>query len=170
MFLTFLCFGLLLPSLFCSWPFLAPAQPGPAVPVDDSLLRVLTILRLWVRSLRWLLQYLTLFRLRSVACLCALFADFFVASTNLPIFLVWLGFLVCALLSVGFWSSCLLYPSSASVSIPCSWGFLFFHCCSCQSFLLSMFSRLRLSSLAALVVLPFSSACLSYSWAIACGG
>ena len=35
-FLTFLCLGLLLPSLFCSWPFLAPAQPGPAVPVDDS--------------------------------------------------------------------------------------------------------------------------------------
>ena len=32
------------------------------------------------------------------------------------------------------------------------------------------FSRLRLYSLAALVVLPFSSVCLSYAWAIACGG
>ena len=39
--------------------------------------------------------------LSSVACLCPLFADFFVvspASTHLPIFLAWLGFLVCALL------------------------------------------------------------------------
>ena len=32
------------------------------------------------------------------------------------------------------------------------------------------FSHLRLYSLAALVVLPFSSICLSYAWAIACGG
>ena len=32
------------------------------------------------------------------------------------------------------------------------------------------FSRLRLYSLAALVVLPFSSVCLSYAWAIACSG
>ena len=32
------------------------------------------------------------------------------------------------------------------------------------------FSRLRLYSLAALIVLPFSSVCLSYAWAIACGG
>ena len=32
------------------------------------------------------------------------------------------------------------------------------------------FSRLRLYSLAALVVLPFSSVSLSYAWAIACGG
>ena len=35
-FLTFLCLGSLLPSLFCSWPFLAPTPPGPAVPVDNS--------------------------------------------------------------------------------------------------------------------------------------
>ena len=35
-FLTFLCLSLLLPSLFCSWPFLAPTPPGPAVPVDNS--------------------------------------------------------------------------------------------------------------------------------------
>ena len=32
------------------------------------------------------------------------------------------------------------------------------------------FSRLRLYSLAAIVVLPFSSVCLSYAWAIACSG
>ena len=33
-----------------------------------------------------------------------------------------------------------------------------------------IFSRLRLYSLAALVVLPFSSVCLSYAWAFTCGG
>ena len=75
---------------FCFWPFLAPSPPGPAVPVVTSLLPV------WP-----FLLCLILFMLRSVACLCTLFAVFFVASpasTHLPIFLAWLGFLVCALL------------------------------------------------------------------------
>ena len=56
------------------------------------LLPVLPILQLWVRSLRWLLLCLTLFMLRSAACMCTLFADFFVAppdSTHLPVFLDW---------------------------------------------------------------------------------
>ena len=88
---------------------------------------------------------LTLFMLSSVACLCTLFEVFFVASpaaSHLPILLAWLGLVSsCAPFSfsccqspclfVGFWLSCLLYPSSSSVSLHCSWGFLFFYCCSC---------------------------------------
>ena len=44
---------------------------------------------------------------------------------------------------------------------PRFWGFLF---------VVGVFSCLRLDSLAALVVLPFSSVCLSYAWDVACGG
>ena len=90
--------------------FILFSAPGPSLLLLSlvlrsrwiiPLLRVLPILGLWVRSLCWLLLCLTLFMLRSVACLCTLFADFFVASPaspHLPIFLDWLGFLVCALL------------------------------------------------------------------------
>ena len=89
-FLSFLCLGLLLPSL---------STPGPS----------LLLLRLVLRS-RWILPLLPvlpfllcliLLMLRSVTCLSTLFAVFFVASpasSHLPIFLAWPGFLVCALL------------------------------------------------------------------------
>ena len=52
-----------------------------------------------------------------------------------------------------------LFPTSVVFALV--WGFLF---------VVGVFSRLRLDSLAALVVLPFSSVCLSYAWDVACGG
>ena len=66
---------------FCFWPFLAPSPPGPAVPVVTSLLPI------WP-----FLLCLTLFMLRSVACLCTLFAVSVWLLLLLLIFLAWLGF------------------------------------------------------------------------------
>ena len=145
------------------------------------LLPVLPILRLWVRSLRWLLLCLTLFMLRSAACMCTLFADFFVAppdSTHLPAFLDWFP-RVCPSLSDADnrLASLLASGRPASSTLPQRLSHYTVHgdfysstAVPVNPSLLSMFSRLRLSSLAALVVLPFSSAFLSYSWAFACGG
>ena len=181
-FLTFFCLGLLLPSV---------SAPGPSLLLLRLVLRsrwiiplllALPILRLWVRSLRWLLLCLTLFMLRSVAGVCTLFADFFVvspASTHLPLFLAWLGFLVCALLFLMLTialSLCWLLvvlPPLPFLSICLNTLFMGFSLL--LLLFLSIFSSfhvfaLAIVFLAALVVFPFSSACLSYSWAIACGG
>ena len=168
-FLSFLCLGLLLSSL---------SAPGP------SLLLLLLVLRSWwvlpLLPVLPILLCLTLFMFRSVACLCTLFAVFFVASpasTHLP-GLACLGFLVCALLFLMLtialslcWLLVVLPPLPFLIAclnalfLGISLLLLLF----LSSFLPSMFARLRLSSLAVLMVLPFHSAYLSYSWTIACG-
>ena len=66
---------------FCFWPFLAPSPPGPVVLVVTSLLPV------WP-----FLLCLTLFMLRSVACLCTLFEVSVRLLLLLLVFLAsWLG-------------------------------------------------------------------------------
>ena len=168
--------------------------------MDASFLPDLPILRLWVRSLRWLLLCLTLFLLRFAACMCTLLTYFLSLRVLLLLLLLlglslqvylwlllllliflssWFGFLVCALL---FLLLAIALPRLASGRPASS---ILPQCVSQYAVhgdfsssptvpvnpsLLSVFSRLRLSSLAALVVLPFSSVCLSYSWDIDCGG